>query len=268
MVIIWLIASIIGEILLFVVLVPHMPPGNATEEASNQVTTNTVISVIFIPIIMMVWVYFGYAIAVFRRTKGDLTEGPHITGHMRIQTTWMVVTSALVLFLAAFGTYALADNGSGSGQGPNPLFTPGSGNKVLDVQVIAQQWWFTFRYPQYGGVETPTLVIPAHSTIKFDVTSLDVIHSFWAYQLGVKADAVLGADNNAYVETKGPSTFGIHCAELCGLWHGYMFENGYVVSASRFASWISKQQYVYRRITPNLPPYAKTYLPAPNYRAG
>jgi cytochrome c oxidase subunit 2 len=264
----WLVASVIGEILLFVLLYPHMPPGNATQEAHNQVVTNTVISAIMIPIIMMVWVYFGYAVAVFRRRPGDTSDGPYITGHMRVQTVWMVVTSAIVLFLAAFGTYALADNGAGGGQGPSPLFTPSGGQKVLQVQVIAQQWWFTFRYPSYGGVETAVLEIPSHTTVEFDVTSLDVVHSFWAYQLGVKADAVLGADNHAFVETKNPISFNIRCAELCGLWHGYMAETGYVVSPSDFAKWISRQRFNYRTITPNLPPYAPSYIPAPNYRAG
>ena len=56
-----------------------------------------------------------------------------------------------------------------------------------------------------------------------------MIHSFWAYQLGVKADANPGENNIAYVTTKGPLTFNVRCAELCGLWHGYMFNTGRVV---------------------------------------
>ena len=59
------------------------------------------------------------------------------------------------------------------------------------------------------------------------------MHSFWAYQLGVKADANPGVDNIVYVHTKGPRTFDIHCAELCGLWHGYMFDTGEVVDTNR-----------------------------------
>ena len=69
-----------------------------------------------------------------------------------------------------------------------------------------------------------------------------MIHSFWAYQLGVKADANPGVDNIAYVTTKGPLKFNIHCAELCGVWHGYMFETGHVVPQAQFASWIAQQQ--------------------------
>ena len=105
--------------------------------------------------------------------------------------------------------------------------------------MIAQQWQFTYRWPAYGGVETQHLELPANTLVEFHVTSLDVIHSFWAYQLGVKADANPGEDNIAYVTTKDPLTFNIHCAELCGVWHGYMFDTGHVVTKAQFASWIA-----------------------------
>ena len=76
---------------------------------------------------------------------------------------------------------------------------------MLPVQVIGQQWEFTYRYPTYGGVETAQLVLPAGQEVAFHVTSLDVIHSFWAYELGVKADANPGVDNIAFVK---PSKLG------------------------------------------------------------
>jgi cytochrome c oxidase subunit 2 len=144
------------------------------------------------------------------------------------------------------------------------------------VQVIAQQWQFTYRFPQYGGVETFSLALPVGRTVEFHVTSIDVIHSFWAYQLGVKADAVPGADNIAFVTPKKPGLFQIRCAELCGLWHGYMYNNGYVVSSAQFKSWASKQEKLYASIAPFMnkspdqggAPYSKTYLPQPSERAG
>ncbi len=56
-------------------------------------------------------------------------------------------------------------------------------------------------------------MLPEHTLVVFHVTSLDVVHSFWAYQLGVKADANPGTDNIAYVTTKGPLVFNVRCAE-------------------------------------------------------
>jgi len=104
--------------------------------------------------------------------------------------------------------------------------------------------------------------------IEFHVTSLDVIHSFWAYQLGVKADANPGFDNIAYVTTKGPLTFNVHCAELCGVWHGYMFDTGRVVSQSNFKTWIAQRRLQYAPVKKNLTPYSKQYFPDPQRRGG
>ena len=177
----------------------------------------------------------------FRQPKGGALEGPAVRGDARLQTTWIVVTSVLVLALAVYGTVRLeAGDGAGSGSGPNPLTVP-KGPK-LPVQVIAQQWMFTYRYPTYGGVETPHLVLPVNQMVELHVTSLDVIHSFWAYQLGVKADANPGVDNVAFVKPTKLETFDVRCAELCGIWHGYMFDAGKVVTPSAFDTWIHEQQ--------------------------
>jgi cytochrome c oxidase subunit 2 len=111
-------------------------------------------------------------------------------------------------------------------------------------------------------------VLPAHRLVEFNVTSLDVIHSFWAYQLAVKADANPGVNNVAYVTTKGPLTFNIRCAELCGIYHGYMFETGHVVPQSQFNSWIGQARIRYAPATRNLGPYQKTYNPEPTRRGG
>ena len=132
----------------------------------------------------------------------------------------------------------------------------------MDVQVIGQQWEFTYRYPTLGGLETPHLFLPADTLIRLHVTSLDAVHSFWAYQLGVKADANPGVDNVVYVQPKGPRTFDIRCAELCGLWHGYMFDTGQVVEQTAFTTWIKQQQSLLRAGRQYLPPYATPTCPS------
>ena len=265
----WLVTSVIATLVVVLVLAPGMPPGNGTVESSGQVFDNTVLLGVSTPLAMAVLVFFIYAIIAFReREPGVLRDGPPILGDARIQTWWLVVTTAVVLFLAVFGTIELESNGAGGGQGPNPVSKPGNGTHVLQVQVIAQQWKFDYRWPAYGGVETPALEIPANTTIEFHVTSLDVIHSFWAYQLGVKADANPGVDNVAYVTTKSPMTFAVHCAELCGVWHGYMYDTAHVVPQAQFASWIAQQEKQYAPATKSLPPYALKYFPEPTRRGG
>ena len=113
---------------------------------------------------------------------------------------------------------------------------------MLQVQVIGQQWALTYRYPQFGGMESTELMLPVDTEVTFHVTSLDVIHSFWAYQLGVKADANPQVDNVAYATPKALGSVTVRCNELCGIWHGAMFNYGHVVTQSAFASWASGVQ--------------------------
>jgi cytochrome c oxidase subunit 2 len=268
---IWLVASIVATPLVIFVLAPIVPPGNGTVESAGQVTDNTVLFGISTPIALAVIVWFLYAVIVFRErdTSGAVLDGPALRGDARIQMWWVVITTGIVLFLAGYGSIRLLSDGAGGGQGPNPIAAPSQAkDPPLQVQVIAQQWQFTYRFPAYGGVETQHLEIPAHTTVAFNVTSLDVIHSFWAYQLGVKADANPGENNIAYVTTKQPLKFDIHCAELCGVWHGYMYDTGYVVTKAQFASWIAAQRVRYAPATKLLPPYSKSYFPDPQRLGG
>ena len=268
-VLIWLVASVVLTPIVVFVAAPGIPPGNATVQSAGQVTDNTVLLGLSTPVALAVVVFFLYSLVAFReRDTAAVVDGPPVRGHAGVQLWWIVTTTTIVLFLAGYGTVRMLSDGAGGGQGPNPIAKPDPPVAALQVQVIAQQWKFTFRFPSYGGVETGHLEIPAGRLIEFHVTSLDVIHSFWAYQLGVKADANPGVDNIAYVQTKKPRTFDIHCAELCGVWHGYMFDTGQVVPAPQFASWISQQQRRFVPATKLLPPYAKSYIPDPQDRGG
>jgi cytochrome c oxidase subunit 2 len=268
---IWLACTVVITPLVIFVFAPIVPPGQGTVQSSGQVLDNTMLFGLSTPIALAVLVYFGYALVAFR--ERDLTstaEGPPDRGHAGIQIAWVAITATVVLFLAGWATVRMLADGVGAGQGPNPIATPGTpaSGPPLQVQVIGQQWAFTYRFPSYGGVETPHLELPAHRLIEFHVTSLDVIHSFWAYQLGVKADANPGVDNIAYVETRNPMSFEIHCVELCGVWHGYMYDSGKVVSGTDFASWIAGAQRTYAPSMKKLDPYSKTYFPDPQRRGG
>jgi cytochrome c oxidase subunit II len=268
-VLLWVVANAIALPLVVFLVGPGLPPGNGSVQASGQVVDNTVLLATATPVALAVLVYYGYALWAFReRSPEAVLDGPPIRGNSSVQFWWLIVTTGLVLFLAGYGTVRLLADGSGGGQGPNPIAVPAHSSPPLQVQVIAQQWQFTYRFPSYGGVESRDIELPANTLVEFNVTSLDVIHSFWAYQLGVKADANPGANNVAYVKTKGPLTFNVRCAELCGLWHGYMFNTGYVVPKAQFASWIAGQRVQNAPATKVLPPYSKTYFPEPLRRGG
>ena len=164
-----------------------------------------------------------------------------------MQVGWIITTTVIVIGLFVFGTVELITNaGAGGGEGPNPIWTPTSAS-ILPVQVIAQQWKFTYRYPTFGGFESQQLVLPNNTTIAFHVTSLDVIHDFWAYQLSIKADANPQLDNVAYTTTRQTGSVTVRCDELCGLWHGAMFNYGKVVTKAAFYAWAKTHRARHRR---------------------
>jgi cytochrome c oxidase subunit 2 len=268
----WLVLSAIATPLVAIYVGPLIPPGNASVQSQGQVFDNQVMTALVTPILCLMAIFFGYGLIKFHVKRNEaILDGPPLRNDARVQLLWIVITMSMVLFLAGFGTYELLKDGSGGGQGPNPVALPAHHQSAFEVQVIGQQWQFTYRYPSLGGMESNQLVLPANTLVVLHVTSLDVIHSFWAYELGVKADANPNVDNVAYVNTKGPLVFHVRCAELCGLWHGYMFNNGYVVSASQFRSWATQELAIYRSVKPYMDkpanqggaPYAHSYLPAP-----
>jgi len=258
---IWLVVALAADLVIWFVWGPHLPPGDMASAATGQQFDIRVMAVMAAPVMALVLIYGAYAMIVWRHREGDDEDGPPIHGNTRIQATWISVTSVIVLCLAGFGTYELVNGqGAGAGEGPTAIWHP-TGSRPLVVQVIGQQWRFTYRYPQLGGFETTQLMLPVNRWVQFNVTSLDVIHSFWAYQLGVKADANPGVNNIAFTKPTHLGQVTVRCAELCGLWHGAMFDYGKVMPVPAFQAWARATRAHLAAITAMLPPYATTYDP-------
>jgi cytochrome c oxidase subunit II len=255
---IWLPVALVGDLIIWFVWGPHMPPGDLGSAAQGQQFDINVMAIMAAPVVAFVLIYAGYAMVVWRHREGDDEDGPPIYSSTKIAVSWIALTSAIVLGLFVFGTYELVvPAGAGAGEGNTPVWTPG-GNP-LQVQVIGQQWRWTYRYPQFGGFETTELVLPVGTQIQFNVTSLDVIHSFSAYQLGVKADANPGVNNVAYTKTLSTGTVSVRCFELCGLWHADMTTTGQVVSVAAFRAWTAASRVQLAALTKILPPYSLVY---------
>jgi len=270
--IIWVVVSVIGMVLVYFVWGPHMPPGKDSNAAETQQEDNRILGTVAVPVFVFVWVYLAYVLTNWRVKSSapvdEVDDGPPLKGHRGFQAAWLAVTTATVLSLFVFGTVELDTHaGAGTGSGQAPIWTPTgysadvAKSKLLVVQVIGQQWRWTFRYPQYGGLETAEMVIPAGQEVQYSVTSLDVIHSFWAVNLGVKADANPGVNNVAFATADKIGSVNIRCDELCGLWHGSMVATGRVVSPADFKTWVTNAQATSQQLIPFLPPYADIYLP-------
>ncbi len=111
---------------------------------------------------------------------------------------------------------------------------------LIDVQ--ASKWEWTFTYPGYGfSVRSGTvgdqpLVVPAGEAVRFNLTSLDVIHSFWIPALRYKHDAIPGSVQ-VITLTFSKGVFPGQCAEFCGLRHADMIFTTHAVSPAAFIAW-------------------------------
>ena len=257
--------SVIG---IFIALQVHLPPGDQSHQASDQTWLLQLMTIISTPVFVGVVLFIVYSAFAFRQKRGALEDGPPSRGNFRVQVAWVAITAVIVLILAGLGINELGSQAAGqdfsaSSQSLGSAGTVGTtASRSLQVQVIAQQWYFTYRYADYGGVESLHLVLPVDANVELHITSTDVLHSFWAYQLGVKADANPGVDNITYLTTERTGTFTVRCAELCGIWHGNMSdESGQVISQAEFATWIVEPAEV--GSGPEAPAIRALLLPAP-----
>ncbi|HEY3257489.1 MAG TPA: cytochrome c oxidase subunit II, partial [Gemmatimonadaceae bacterium] len=173
-----------------------------------------------------------YIVFRYRKREGD-QRPPQTHGNVVIEIIWTLIPAFILLFIAvptvrtAFKTQAQAVAGA------------------LQIEVIGHQWWWEFRYPEYGIITANEIYIPTGRTVNFKLTSNDVIHSFWAPQLGGKRDAVTNRTNYIWLtpdSTLQPSEWNGFCAEYCGTSHAKMRFRVFTVKPDQFASWVANQQ--------------------------
>src|SRR5256885_15030809 len=96
------------------------------------------------------------------------------------------------------------------------------GKNVLEVNVTAQQFAWTFSYPASGNLTTGTLRLPVNRSVLLRLQSKDVIHSFWVPEFGQKEDTVPGVETTLHITPNKVCTYPVICTELCGLGHSVM----------------------------------------------
>ncbi len=106
-----------------------------------------------------------------------------------------------------------------------------------DVTMNGQPW-----SPQYGNKQLPVLVIPTNETVRFNLVSTDVVHSFWIVPFEFKRDVIPGHPNHFQVTPIRTGTFIGHCTELCGLYHSRMLFIVKIVTPAQFSQWVHTQQ--------------------------
>lgn len=225
-----LLIGIISAILVALFLSFSLVPLPASSQARSVDTLFKVLFSILGVIFALVMVLLLYSLAVFRRRPGDTADGPPIYGHTPLETAWTLIPLAIVISLGVYGGLVLADI----------TRAPDAGEE-LEVDVIASQWAWLFRYPEFG-ITSPELALPVGRPVLFRLTSRDVIHSFWVPEFRLKQDAVPGMETHLRITPTKVGDYTLRCAELCGLGHAYMAAPVKVLEEAEFLQWVQDKQ--------------------------
>ncbi|HET9002945.1 MAG TPA: cytochrome c oxidase subunit II [Gemmatimonadaceae bacterium] len=176
--------------------------------------------------VALIWVMWRY-----RRREGA-PEPRHVHGNTTLEIAWTLIPAVILIVIAVptvraiFRTQAKA--------------VPGA----LQVQVIGHQWWWEFRYPQYGITTANELYLPIGRTVNFELKTADVIHSFWIPRLGGKRDLVSNHTNYLWFtpDSVSENAFNGSCNEYCGASHANMRFRAFTVTPAEFEQWTIHQK--------------------------
>ncbi len=113
----------------------------------------------------------------------------------------------------------------------------------VQIEIIGHQWFWEYRYPQHGIIfANEPLVLPAGKIVSANITSIDVVHSWFVADFGIKMDANPGRINRVWFNVDKPGTYQGQCAELCGVLHAQMLITVNVVTPEEFERWIEQKK--------------------------
>ena len=217
---------IAGAITSAFALVPHWLPPAASEQAHRNYVVTWYVTIICVVIFAIVVAALAYSVLHFRRAPDDDGDGPPVHGHTGLEIAWTAIPFLLVTSMAVLSAVVLARNDA---TGANPLH----------VQVTAQQFAWSFKYPDQKNVTSNILRVPEGRTLRLEFQALDVIHSFWVPEWSQKQDAVPGIKTHLTVTPNKLGSFPIICTELCGLGHAVMRSTAIVMQPAAFEKWVT-----------------------------
>lgn len=204
---------------------------------ASQIRNLTItIFIIAAGVFLIVEGFLVYAAIRFRHIPA-LPLPKQIEGNRTLEIGWTLapaVVLAIVLIISIRTLMFLAYTPASAAGSADP--------QALHIRVIGHQWWWEFDYPDLGIITATEMHVPVNQVVNLDIESVDVIHSYWAPQLGGKTDAIPGHTNHTWFEATKTGEYHGQCAEFCGLEHADMRFTVIVDSPEQFQAWVKDQQ--------------------------
>jgi cytochrome c oxidase subunit 2 len=231
------------------------PDSNASPNAEDISTLYKVTLYVALVIFVIVEGTLIWSLVRHRARRGA-ADAVQVRGNTPLELGWtlaaalILVVLATVTFLYLDGIKNPAPSGPSGLQAQKAQFAaidqpspPKDGGRTLNIKVNGQQYVWRYQYPG----KQPTfsyyeMVVPTNTTVTLDITSSDVIHSWWIPRLGPKADAVPGYTNHNWFKIKKAGVYPGNCAELCGEGHADMRMQVRAVSPGEYEAWTQRQR--------------------------
>ncbi len=181
----------------------------------------------------VVWGLTFWSVVRYRRRNDTLPT--QVAEHIPIEIVYTVVPIIIVVILFVAGSAALTDIEE---KAEDPDVT-------IAVQGFQWSWQFTYDDEDVvvsgdgAGTQGPELVLPVDQTVRLELVTEDVNHSFWVPRFLSKRDLIPGVDNEVDVTPTEEGTYVGRCAEFCGLDHWRMNFVVRIVSAEEFERWVA-----------------------------
>jgi len=203
---------------------------------------------------VMIW-----SIVFHRRSRGAVADVT-LVHNTKVEIIWTAIPVLILIGMAVPAASGL-------------VLISNDAHSQLDIKVTGFQWGWQYEYVGQGvsfvskldaqsmaaseldsgispysvphylrNVDHP-LVVPVGTKIRLLITAVDVIHSWWVPDFGIKKDAIPGYINTSWFEVDAdkPGVYRGQCAELCGRGHGYMPIVVDAVSKADFQAWLKRE---------------------------
>jgi cytochrome c oxidase subunit 2 len=176
-----------------------------------------IISLIFLLGITATMIYFVFK---YNRKKGNKPVDIH--GSILLETIWFIIPAGLVMAMFYVGFIGYKDFRT----------IP---DDALEINVTARMWDWDFVYE--NGMNLDTLYVPLNKSVKLNLISVDVNHSFYIPAFRIKQDVTAGRSNYLVFNAQKEGSYNIACAEYCGLDHSAMYTKVIVLPNDQYEEW-------------------------------
>ena len=218
------------------------PPATPVKDRLSAFHDELLIIITLITIFVL-----GLLVYVMWRFNQQRNPVPSRTSHNTVIEMLWTVVPVLILIIIAIPSFKLMYY---MDRVPNPEMT---------IKVTGHQWYWSYEYPDQGGltfdsniipedqlkpgqkrlldVDNP-LVVPADTIIRVQITGTDVIHSWFVPSFGVQEYAIVGRLNESWMKIERPGTYYGQCNQICGVNHAFMPIKVEALSKDAFQHWL------------------------------